>query len=149
MGYQLIVAGTVATAAQMNDALGNNGWTSYTPTVSNFTVGNGVPTGKWMQLGKTVHFRMRFTAGTTTTLNGTPIVTLPVNAVQSGTQNLFQSGWRGASQAAGYVDQLSANQLALYLASANGTYVGPMGPAGVLIFTNGHIFEIAGTYEVA
>lgn len=40
-------------------------WTSYTPTITGFTVGNGSISGKYTQIGKTVIFRAVFILGST------------------------------------------------------------------------------------
>lgn len=71
------VASETVTAALLNtevrDALTGIGaaWTSYTPTWTAVgtapSLGNGTLTGAWLQIGKTVHFVIELTAGSTTT----------------------------------------------------------------------------------
>lgn len=60
-------------------------WTAYTPTwtggTTNPVIGNGTLTGLYMQIGKTVFFRMRMVAGNTTTFgSGEYRFALPVTA---------------------------------------------------------------------
>jgi hypothetical protein len=83
------VAGTtVITAAHMNGI--QAAWTSYTPTATNFTVGNGTLTGKWLQLGKTIILRVTFAAGSTTSYTASGMtVSLPTAAVATGIQTMM------------------------------------------------------------
>jgi hypothetical protein len=56
-------------------------WTSWTPTWTNLTVGNGtLNVAKYKQVGKTVHYRVRFTIGSTTSVGAAPNFTIPVTA---------------------------------------------------------------------
>ncbi len=71
-----------------NNALSNTGsfgsawaWTTWTPTITGITVGNGVITqAKYTQIGKSVFVKFLFTFGTTTTLTSDPVITLPVTS---------------------------------------------------------------------
>lgn len=53
------------------DIFASQAWTNYTPTWTCLTtgpvLGNGTLTGKYCQIGQTVHFIIELTAGTTTT----------------------------------------------------------------------------------
>ena len=81
------VTAEVVTAAMMNAEIRDavNGleaaWTSYTPTVSTWTLGNGTATGKYMQVGKTINFRINFTFGSTSVASGQVSFSLPVTSV--------------------------------------------------------------------
>lgn len=55
-------------------------WTSYTPTVTNLTTGDGTLASSYVQFGKTVIYRGRFTFGSTSSVGGVLTVTLPVTA---------------------------------------------------------------------
>jgi hypothetical protein len=66
------------------DTSTNNGlkaWTAYTPTFTNFTLGNGTIDFKYAQIGKTVHLRGQITFGTTSSATGTIVFSVPVNFV--------------------------------------------------------------------
>lgn len=61
-------------------------WTSYTPTwtaaTTNPAIGNGTITAAYRRIGKTVHFRIQITMGSTTTYGaGAWFLTLPVAPV--------------------------------------------------------------------
>ena len=45
-------------------------WTSWTPTTTGWTIGNGTFTAKYKKIGKTVFIRVHFKAGSTTTFSG-------------------------------------------------------------------------------
>jgi hypothetical protein len=53
-------------------------WTSYTPTFTNITVGNGTLVAKYNQIGKIMSVRISFKLGSTSVVsNGGVIITLP------------------------------------------------------------------------
>lgn len=60
--------------------VGMGAWKSWTPTPTNFTVGNGVLTAKYQQVGKTVICRFEFTLGSTSSMGTIPTFTIPVTA---------------------------------------------------------------------
>lgn len=79
------VAGAALTAAQLNaeirDALTNlqSAWTSYTPTLSNITLGNGSAVASFQRVGKTITATCLFQAGSSTAYSaGTLAFSLPV-----------------------------------------------------------------------
>lgn len=53
-------------------------WTSWTPTWTNLTVGNGIVNAKYQRIGKTVICKLEITFGTTTSTSGLISFTLPV-----------------------------------------------------------------------
>lgn len=55
-------------------------WQSWTPTLTNLTLGNGTLVAKYIQIGKTVHARLTFTLGSTSAVGTSPYFTLPVTA---------------------------------------------------------------------
>lgn len=55
-------------------------WTSYTPALTNWGLGNGTVVGKYMQIGKTIKFMISVTLGSTSTTSGNLILSLPVAA---------------------------------------------------------------------
>jgi hypothetical protein len=69
--------------ADQNLAFGGTAtpWTSYTPTLTNITLGNGTLDFKHKQIGKTVFVRGTFTMGSTSSMSTGPTFTLPVTAV--------------------------------------------------------------------
>ena len=81
------IAGDVVTAADTNTYLTHTGgaWTAYTPTFTNLTVGNGTLDCQWFRSGRFVSFKVKITFGSTTSVSGAVIVSLPV-AYADGTE---------------------------------------------------------------
>lgn len=53
-------------------------WSSYTPTLTNFTIGNGNASGSYSQIGKTIFVTGLIVLGTTSNITGAFTVSLPV-----------------------------------------------------------------------
>jgi hypothetical protein len=56
------------------------GWTTYTPTYTNITVGNGTVAARYCQIGKIVTVYYQLVFGSTTSIGQYPIISLPVTA---------------------------------------------------------------------
>jgi hypothetical protein len=84
MAYVNFVNGNVLSASELNSAIGNAAWTTYTPTVSGITIGNGTWAASYMQIGKTVFLKVRFTLGSTSAITGAATFSLPVTATGFG-----------------------------------------------------------------
>jgi len=70
-----------------NNAWNNTGafgsswaWTTWTPSYTNLTIGNGTVVSKYNQTGKTVHVFWQFVLGTTSAVASIPTISLPVTA---------------------------------------------------------------------
>lgn len=55
-------------------------WSTWTPTLSNLTQGNGTVVAKYTRLGNTVDYRFKITLGSTSVVGTSPRFTLPVVA---------------------------------------------------------------------
>lgn len=154
------ISGEVVSAAQMNteirDAIAGieAEWDAWTPTLTGFTLGNGSLTARYRRVGKTVDFRVQFTAGSTSTFTAGFILTLPV-----------------AAAAAGYPAETALGAAALYDASAGASsrmggtavYTGAgafflladrdvpstVGNTAPWTWATGDKFSVTGTYEAA
>lgn len=71
--------------ANDND-LNDRGWSNYTPTWTNGTLGNGVLAGRYWQIGKLVIFRIDLIWGSTTSSSGSWAFSLPVTASNPSTR---------------------------------------------------------------
>lgn len=95
------------TAAMLNTYVRDNfkalgdAWTSYTPTLGGWTLGNGTLVGKWMSANKLVMGRIEYTVGSTDTKSGTLTFATPV------TPNLINGATCGR---AGLFDTSAANR---------------------------------------
>jgi hypothetical protein len=126
------------------------GWTTWTPTYSNFTVGNAAVTARYQQIGKTVNFSLRVILGSTSAVTGAIGFSLPANNANSdiyvngaiydtGTQNFASTGI------------LFSGSCFIRLLPANGTYTGidAVSATTPMTWTTGDIFFSNGSYEVA
>ena len=68
-------------------------WTSYTPTLTNMTQGNGTITARYTQLGKLVMVKFRFVFGSTSSMSTTPGISLPATADTTSTNAFSGNGW--------------------------------------------------------
>jgi len=68
--------------------IGGGTYTSYTPTLTNITLGNGTLTTSYAQIGKFVHYVGAITFGSTTSMGTNPQTSLPVNSDMVFTNNM-------------------------------------------------------------
>lgn len=131
----------------------NDAWTSWTPTFTNWALGNGTINARYKQIGKTVFFRIKFTLGSTTTKSGTLFLGLPVTAssfyseypmvvtshyIDAGTDNYY------------YVSAIDATTLYagynLWATAGNKRDISPTAP---FTWATNDIMMFHGFYEVA
>ncbi len=104
-------------------------WSSWTPTFTNLTVGNGTLNGKYIQIGKTVFYRLSFILGSSSSVGTGVSFTLPVTSVSyAGTSTVpfIGSGQIYDNGVALYVVNIawaSTTTGSIYLMGAGGTYV--------------------------
>jgi hypothetical protein len=73
----------VLTAAELNTAGG--AWTTYAPTYTNFSLGNGtLAAAKYEQIGRSVHVKVEIVLGSTSSVTGLIGISLPVTGASSG-----------------------------------------------------------------
>jgi hypothetical protein len=103
-------------------------YTSYTPTFTNFTLGNGtINVARYIQNGKQVSGYMKVTLGSTSSMGTNPIFTLPVTASSNmqasatiGSANIDDAG---AAAYEGIVKYSTTTTARLTVANASATYV--------------------------
>lgn len=134
-------------------------WTSWTPTFTNLTVGSGTLVAKYIQIGKTVHFIVKFTFGSGSSLSvGTDTVaTLPVSA---NTGAYFQFAPLGnvtsydlsaTTPWFGVVGYYSATEMVFesYVTSAAIAKIEAINASQPMTWATGDILFAQGTYEAA
>lgn len=69
----------------VNDAVDDisDPWVTYTPTYTNFTLGNGAVTARYKQNGKTVHASVYILLGSTSAVGTSPRISLPFTAASA------------------------------------------------------------------
>lgn len=131
-------------------------WTSYTPAITSWTLGNGTITGAYKQIGKVVFFRGKYTIGSTDTVSTALTISLPVTAVDNasliahGRATLSGINGAGASEAALGSIQSSSTTFRPQLINASSTYaVRENIGSGNYTRTAGDVIYFSGTYEAA
>lgn len=128
-------------------------WTSFTPTWTNLTVGNGTGVYKYQQIGKQVFAQYKFTLGSTSAVGTNPNVTMPINpasgaggfAVQ--TLGMTKSG---VGVTYGVIGE-DTNKLYLNSSQASGTFVtgGTITATSPFTWATGDFLTFNVQYEVA
>lgn len=121
-------------------------WTAYNPTwtavTTNPTLGNGTLVGAYRMIGKTMHFRIVLTVGSTTTLgNGAYMFGLPANAM---TANGIQiTGWVNGPNLPLVGRGNTVSNVFVYRTDT----IAAIGSGSGLV--SGNRIQITGTYELA
>jgi hypothetical protein len=125
-------------------------WTSYTPTLTNLTLGNGALTAKWRQIGKMVDVRFTFQLGSTSAVGNDPTFTLPVTSVV--TSIPFNSYFQDAGTATyvGFLN-LGSTTATFYSSNSNGVYTtySGVGSGSPFTWTTNDFLQVLFSYEVA
>lgn len=141
-----------ATATDLNfiDGVGD-AWTSFTPSIANFTVGSGTLTGRYKKIGTLVAGVVSASLAANSSVGTNPLLTLPVAKSSSlnantpiGVTRYYDNG------TAIYLGQITASgNLTVY--GAGGTYVNEAFPSATVPFTwtNTDAFWIWFIYESA
>ena len=128
-------------------------WTTWSPTVSGFTKGNGTEVARYCQIGKTVFFEYSFTLGSTSSVSGLPQISTPVTYKGSLIFNPCGEALIEDKDTAYYFGlvslQTSTNNLLVYLTKTDATYARDGYISATVPFTWGSTdrFFISGSYE--
>jgi hypothetical protein len=117
-------AGQVLTAAELN-AIGT--WTTYTPTLTNWTLGNGSISARYVRVQNFVMVTCDISSGTTTNVTGTGMqISLPVAAASARNNAPLGTVWffSGSVQSYGIVSGVSTTSVMFNVMDAGSTYVG-------------------------
>jgi len=142
-------SGQVLTAAQLN-SIGEV--TSFTPTISNYTRGNGTSDAGYIQINNFVYVYLRETLGSTSSISGALSLTLPVSSSARETMSGWvQFGEAGVASYAGFARPVTASSCAIEAINAGSTYATIAAVSSSVPFTwaSGDFFQIALSYEAA
>ncbi len=152
--------GNKITASDLNGQLrdfinGFGAFTSYTPTVTGFTLGNGTVSGAYLQVNKLVIFRAQMVFGTTSAAaSSVPTFTLPVTSVAVGTGSPLMLGtatFRDESAVAQYnalLRHVSTTTCAAAIPGTSGVYTVPS-TTTPFTWTTSDVITMTGVYEAA
>lgn len=112
-------------------------WTSFTPTLTNMSAGNGTHSSRYLKIGRLVIIRYEFTFGSTTTISGAPVFSLPAGVSASGpflaTQVEFLDA--GTTRYKGMIEVENNTQVVCQALSASSSYVVQSAPNATTPFT--------------
>ena len=140
--------------SHFHDFLGDNlEWQSWTPALSNLTLGNGTINAKYAQVGKTVFCRFSFRLGTTSAVGSSPNFSRPVTSATTltGIIGACLLVDLGASSYYGSFYYINTTAVGIACTTGGGTYGGLTGITAAVPFTWGSTDYIAGhfSYEAA
>lgn len=126
-------------------------WSSWTPTITNLTIGDGVIVGRTLQIGKLVFYDLRVTWGSTTSASGTQIVPAPAQAATGVDPGHIGSGMAFDTSSGFYyrlITTFRADVSNIQILGADGgsTFVNATSP---FAWANGDILAISGFYPAA
>jgi len=126
------------------------GWTTWTPSFTNLTVGNGTVTARYQQVGKTVNFEFRFVMGSTSSMGSTPNFTLPVSSALTPSYFVCFISDVGTGSFVGGADCNATNAYP-FVTKTDSTYggIGYLSATQPMTWVTGDNFVIRGTYEAA
>jgi hypothetical protein len=101
---------------------GGSSYVSWTPTFTNITTGNGTKTGSYVKNGKFVSGYAKIAFGSTTSITGTPILTLPSTPENGNISFTSIIADTGTATFVGF-GELAGADFYCYVNNASGTYV--------------------------
>ena len=127
-------------------------WTSYTPTWTNLTVGNGTQAFRYKQIGKTVYVQGLITLGSTSSVGGLIQFTNPVNQNSSNLQCvktdtlLYRGGFN-----VGILYPNGADKWYVRVINSNSTYAGTTDTSSTVpgTWTTSDFITVSYFYEAA
>jgi hypothetical protein len=150
---QVLTAGTAGTTTWQTPATDNTAWTSFTPTLSGVTLGNGTTNAKYKQIGKTVFGHVAFKLGSTSSITGTIKTTFPVAPATIFTGGVDYTGMFLDDSFGYYLafPVLESPLISFFACTAGGTYVSYTNTSSTVPFTwtTNDVFYVTFTYEAA
>lgn len=149
---------TGLTNAGLSTAAGEIGaaWQSWTPTWTNLTVGNGtLNVAKYIQIGKTVRFYLKFTLGSTSSVGGSISFTTPTtissNHTTAGSPGsaFVRIEDAGTRNFVGWADIITTTTMRILYYSVSGTtiIVSATSSTAPMTWTTGDAIAVKGFYE--
>jgi len=130
-------------------------YTTWTPTWTNLTVGNGTVVARYGTSGKFVNFAIGIQLGSTSSVSGTIEFTLP-KTPKNTTLDIDQYVYTafldsGVDIYYGSTELAASTKGVVFAMLSNGTYVSRTGTSATVPFswTNGDVIQITGVYEEA
>jgi hypothetical protein len=124
-------------------------WSDYTPTFSNFTLGNGTVSGKYFRIGRFTHFIVQVTLGSTSSVSATGGIQASLPVAYASTARFH--GTARMAVGSTFLGTLigSGGNAVMYVNNVSGTYETVTLTTNAIpgTWTTGHTFLMQGTYE--
>jgi hypothetical protein len=124
-------------------------WSDYTPTFSNFTLGNGTVSGKYFRIGRFTHFIVQVTLGSTSSVSATGGIQASLPVAYASTARFH--GTARMAVGSTFLGTLigSGGNAVMYVNNVSGTYETVTLTTNAIpgAWTTGHTFLMQGTYE--
>ena len=129
------------------------GWTSYTPTWGNLTVGNGTVNARYQKIGKIVNVYVDFVFGSTSSISGGANFTIPIALATNSSSYQFYGELldNGTADYSGAIIVVGAGNCYISALNAGTTFLNPQSVSATVPFTwtTGDGFQFIFSYEVA
>lgn len=143
--------------SDINTYLSHTGgaWNTYTPTLTNISLGNGTLSGKYFRAGRFIKFKLKLTFGSTTSVSGHMTVGLPVAYAEDVDVPEFAALLYDASASLqrfpGRVMAITTTTVAVNAVKSDGTYLVETVTSSTVPFTwtTSDFLIVSGTYEAA
>jgi hypothetical protein len=151
------IADSAVTPAKLLAGTGSGwAWQTWTPTFTNVTVGNGTLMARYVQIGKTVYYRLRLVFGTTTAVSGAIIFSVPATMSADyitndsiGSASFLDAGTAGYEGFPIVVSTTTVEIRPIGTASTYGTYTASASSTIPFTFGASDGFQTTGFYEAA
>ena len=140
----------IADSAEATGLKWGGTWTTWTPTYTNMTIGNGTSVARYVKIGKTVNWYLKFTFGSTSSFGAYTAFTLPSTPISG-----FGYNARGLCRDAGvtwrFASAIIDSEVYPNVENVSGTYSVDASISSTVPFTwgTGDSLQLAGTYEEA
>lgn len=128
------------------------GWTTWTPTVTGLTIGNGTQIARYQKVANTINFQYRVLFGSTTAITGDFRFTAPENHDGNFYGNLYAGAWDASPGTFYMMAPFTFSSADVYVRSilTNGTYASTEALSATAPFTwaVNDILTCSGSYEV-
>jgi hypothetical protein len=154
-GQTLVANSATASGLEWQTPAGGSvTYTTWTPTYTNFTLGNGTLVARYGTSGKFVQFTFAVQLGSTSSVSGTIRFSLPKtpkNTTLDLEQFVFTAFLDAGTDIYFGATELSPTDGYVYAMLSNGTYVSRTGTSATVPFTwsTGDVIQITGVYEEA
>lgn len=150
IGLEITPKGTGALTVGGN-TFQHGAWTSYTPTLTNVTIGSGTRAGAYAVIGKTVFYRATITLAADSSVSGQIGISLPVTAASTGQAATARFLESGVNSWVGILYFSTTTRLDCFAQQVDGTYAGWASAGTAIPFTWGtsDLISFYVTYEAA